>query len=475
MLREFCCGGCAALLIGVLPVGAQGAEPANPFPETALGETLFSHNWAIAGDWEGPGELGDGGDGLGPLFNDVSCAACHHLSGPGGAGGNDKNAELLSVESDAPVPRNARAAFLRRLRRVHPGFDDSATVVLQKYGLGSRSDPLQYDLWRQDLLGHVALGYSINSVIPVSLEIGPDRFELAQRNTPALWGAGLIDHVSSHGGSLARAEQARLQAERTPWITGRIPRTAGGQEGWFGWRGQTESLHDFVLNACAHELGLEVPGHVQPSSPLVNERDQKRDRASVKLDLTDEQCRALTGFVRQLPRPDQHLPYEGTPLAIVRAGELLFEQVGCTDCHVKQLATLDGVYSDFLLHDMGTDLTDRASALPEIRRDERVTNVRGGGGYSGGSFLRETELVTLPCDCEFEWRTPPLWGVADSAPYMHDGRAANLLEAIRCHDGEAAPSRHDFLALSAEERNQVLAFLESLRAPDAGELAEADF
>ena len=204
-----------------------------------------------------------------------------------------------------------------------------------------------------------------------------------------------------------------------------------------------------------------MPGHAQPSSPLLNEREQKRDRAAARLDLTHDQCRALTSFVRHLPRPAQDLPHETTPLAIVRAGELLFEQVGCADCHVKQLATLDGVYSDFLLHNMGTDLSDRATALPEIRRGERVVNVRGGGGYSGGgSFLRETELVTLPCECDLEWRTPPLWGVADSAPYMHDGRAATLLEAIRCHDGEAASSRHDFLALSPEERNHVLAFLE---------------
>ncbi len=64
-----------------------------------------------------------------------------------------------------------------------------------------------------------------------------------------------------------------------------------------------------------------------------------------------------------------------------------------------------------------------------------------------------------------EWRTPPLWGVADSAPYMHDGRAETLLESITMHDGEAAGTRDRFLNLSLADRHAVIAFLETLVAP----------
>ncbi|EMI55199.1 di-heme oxidoredictase family protein [Rhodopirellula sallentina] len=64
-----------------------------------------------------------------------------------------------------------------------------------------------------------------------------------------------------------------------------------------------------------------------------------------------------------------------------------------------------------------------------------------------------------------EWRTPPLWGVRDSAPYMHDGRAETLLEAIAMHDGEAAGTRDRFLSLSYEDRQALITFLESLVAP----------
>ena len=65
-----------------------------------------------------------------------------------------------------------------------------------------------------------------------------------------------------------------------------------------------------------------------------------------------------------------------------------------------------------------------------------------------------------------EWRTPPLWGVADSAPYMHDGRAKTLTEAIAFHDGEAEFSKKGFLKLSTEERKALLTFLGTLRAPE---------
>jgi cytochrome c peroxidase len=64
-----------------------------------------------------------------------------------------------------------------------------------------------------------------------------------------------------------------------------------------------------------------------------------------------------------------------------------------------------------------------------------------------------------------EWRTPPLWGVGDSAPYMHDGRAKTLLEAIAMHDGESAGTRDRFLRLPLADRRAVIGFLETLVAP----------
>ena len=60
------------------------------------------------------------------------------------------------------------------------------------------------------------------------------------------------------------------------------------------------------------------------------------------------------------------------------------------------------------------------------------------------------------------WMTKELWGVGSTAPYLHDGRATTLTEAILEHGGEAAPSRQAFEGLSATRQADLIAFLESL-------------
>jgi CxxC motif-containing protein (DUF1111 family) len=64
-----------------------------------------------------------------------------------------------------------------------------------------------------------------------------------------------------------------------------------------------------------------------------------------------------------------------------------------------------------------------------------------------------------------EWRTPPLWGVRDSAPYLHDGRADTLADAILMHRGEGLRSAHMFDSLTPREQLQIELFLQSLAAP----------
>ena len=65
-----------------------------------------------------------------------------------------------------------------------------------------------------------------------------------------------------------------------------------------------------------------------------------------------------------------------------------------------------------------------------------------------------------------EWKTPPLWGCRDSGPYLHDGRADSLEQAIALHDGEAQDSTMQFLMLTPQKRQLLVAFLKTLRAPE---------
>jgi CxxC motif-containing protein (DUF1111 family) len=58
--------------------------------------------------------------------------------------------------------------------------------------------------------------------------------------------------------------------------------------------------------------------------------------------------------------------------------------------------------------------------------------------------------------------TRPLWGLAETAPYLHDGRAPTVHEAIVFHGGEAAVARDAYLALDDSGRASLRVFLMSL-------------
>jgi hypothetical protein len=107
----------------------------------------------------------------------------------------------------------------------------------------------------------------------------------------------------------------------------------------------------------------------------------------------------------------------------------------------------------------------------------------GLGGGGGGFYGEELPGSAEPQDSDggstspSEWRTPPLWGIADSGPYLHDGRAATLAEAIKLHAGQASSSASRFTSLSDIQQEELIAFLNTLRAPsvlrERPELAKA--
>lgn len=462
------------LLICTLVVGGRsstaGEHVAGTAESASLGEALFVHNWARPETWTRPEVLGNGGDGLGPVFNEVSCVACHSLGGVGGAGGNEHNVELLSVVIPPRTRPLRRTSLLKRARLLHPQLaPDNRSVMLHQYGFGPADETFNYDSWRAGVLETVEDAHRMLEM--VSLSSAPAVFgehlplHLSQRNTPALWGMGEIERLRRAGGDRHRQRIAIEQAARNRGISGRLPRTIDGGSAWFGWRGHVAHLSEFVLNACANELGLAVNNRAQPPSPLATDKDGSR-RSSQALDLTNSQVVALAKYVESLPRPEQQFPTNHHDLAEVYAGERVFEETGCAECHVPDLAFVNDVYSDLLLHDMGESLSDPVSAFPEELPPRRA---RPQGSYSGGSGPAPTRgprgTSAVRTRLTHEWRTPPLWGVADTAPYLHDGRAETLDEAIRLHDGEARNAADAYRALKPAERSQLLALLGTLRAP----------
>jgi CxxC motif-containing protein (DUF1111 family) len=163
--------------------------------------------------------------------------------------------------------------------------------------------------------------------------------------------------------------------------------------------------------------------------------------------MTVDESDALVAFVRAIPRPNQARP----SLPEEAAGSTIFQAIGCATCHVPVLGNIDGIYSDLLLHDLG----------PEVN---------GLGGYSTGQSSESSTSNAAANTGSLEptgqeWRTPPLWGLRDSAPYMHDGSARSLAEVLRRHGGEASESASRYGRLNDYQRMQIQSFLLSLRAP----------
>lgn len=80
----------------------------------------------------------------------------------------------------------------------------------------------------------------------------------------------------------------------------------------------------------------------------------------------------------------------------------------------------------------------------------------------GVPFGRPQESTISADHTGNEFRTQPLWGVSHFAPYLHDGRALTLDEAIRMHSGEAEAIKTAYEGLPGDQREDILAFLRHL-------------
>jgi CxxC motif-containing protein (DUF1111 family) len=240
-----------------------------------------------------------------------------------------------------------------------------------------------------------------------------------KRKTPGLFGLGLLEAVPV-GVVLEYADPTDKDRDG---ISGRVVRV-GKQVGRFGWKGGVPTIESFVKHAFSVEMGL----HSEPE--VTNEKPQ----LSAPVEVSVRQIRLVTQFIRFLgsPRP--------TYQTDVNEGAEQFRRAGCESCHRSSLRLSSRpvslvnrtipAFTDLLVHDMGPELND---GLEEH-------------GTSGREF-----------------RTPPLWGIASTGPpYLHDGRAKTLHEAISAHGGEAATAVTKYRALSELKREALLRFVNSL-------------
>ncbi|MFO0985232.1 MAG: di-heme oxidoredictase family protein [Planctomycetota bacterium] len=341
-------------------------------------------------------------DGLGPIFNDSACASCHAQPTAGGS-------------SDVAVTRFGKAA-----------------------SGGNPFDPLE-DLGGS-LLQSQAIAGGCEEVVP------PEADVTAQRGTPPLFGAGLVEAILD-------ADIVDYQDHPPPGVSGRVhwiqpveDPTGPLRAGRFGWKDQEATVMSFSAGASLNEMGLTNRFFMSENAP---NGDQSRlatcDSVPDPEDGPDsegfDKIDRFTDFQRFLAPPPR-TPRSGM------TGEAIFNAAGCASCHVSTPyltgaaaeVALSGVeitpYSDFLLHDMGT---------------------LGDGIVQGDAT-------------ETEFRTPPLWGLhtRGQIALLHDGRASsgtfeeNVDAAITAHDGEAAAARDNYLALPNPQKLLLIQFLDSL-------------
>lgn len=229
----------------------------------------------------------------------------------------------------------------------------------------------------------------------------------------------------------------------------------------FGRKGEFATVRAFAVGAFAFHMGL------QPTEVVGDDVDGDGD--GVVDEITAGDLSALHVFAATLERP-----FTEKLSAKAKDGFATFEQIGCADCHVPSLETNT---RRLTLSFPEVDADPSANVYIEVNLAAKPAKFRknGVGGvtvplfadlkrHDMGPGLAETfSLATDERNREFT--TARLWGLADTAPYLHDGRATTLSEAILLHGGEAQEARDAFDALGETRRAAVITFLLSLRTP----------
>lgn len=391
-----------------------------------LGDAAFEQTFVAA-----PAPVNNG---LGPVYNNVSCISCHHNDGKGTPTAGYNNSSLL-------------------FRISIPGVDDHGGPAaiggyggqLQDRGTFGHAAEGKVDISYTDLMVTYPDGNTVTLRQPAytlhdTYTGVPASCLMSPRLAPPVFGLGLLELVPESE-MQAIADQ---QAAEGKGISGRINygynvMSGKAEPGRFGLKATVPTILQQVAGAYNQDMGI--------TNKVFNTEscwDQPQyDGLSDDAELPDSLLNAVTFYVKTLAVPARRDVADPT----VRQGQMLFAQTGCASCHQPTLQTDVDVrfpalsnqrihpYTDLLIHDMGAGLAD---GRPDF--------------MASGT----------------EWRTATLWGIGlfgltNGVPYyLHDGRARSIEEAILWHGGEAEGVKQAFMNLSALEREAVIRFLQSL-------------
>lgn len=269
----------------------------------------------------------------------------------------------------------------------------------------------------------------------------------------------------------------------------------------FQWKGSVAFIRAFVRDAANNELGMQ-------GVEIVGD-DVDGDGDGVVNELLIGDITAITVYNAAQPRPTTRVelaslglipPLTATETASIQRGETAFRTAQCAACHIPSLTLINPVFSEPSRNPFFRDATFPAGQDPvargldprfpvsfDLTKDHTENIIKDAAGnivkrlgdfdtdahghaiirlfgdlrrHDMGSGLAETidEVGTGAS----VWMTRNLWGVGSTAPYLHDGRATTLTEAILEHGGEAAAARSAFLALPLTGQQDLIAYLNNL-------------
>ncbi len=248
----------------------------------------------------------------------------------------------------------------------------------------------------------------------------------------------------------------------------------------FGWKGHQATLRAMIEESLhlhqgllTNRIQLAVRDGTLDGTPYGHGTWDDLDGDGVSLEIDEGMLTTVVAYLAQLEVPVVRPPRDPSALDTFAAGRASFDTMGCSGCHVPTLELDD------------PKLDARAPQPPGANRPPFIVDVaKDGDGpkvepkYGGHTT---TYLVHLFSDLKRHdmgdalaspapqgriparmFLTRPLWGLAQTAPYLHDGRAPTVHDAIVLHGGEASVARDAYLALEEHGRAAVRVFLMSL-------------
>jgi CxxC motif-containing protein (DUF1111 family) len=401
------------------------------------GEKQFKAPWVVfpllGGEW-----------GLGPTFLANSCVGCHSQAGRGRTFDNANVVpfqQLLRLSVPGEGPDGGP--------NPHPNYGDQLQVFGVNVGLKENLKPGEADLYIDWLTEIAALpdGEKVELRKPKvrleKLNFGPidDSVMTSLRNTQVVFGMGFLEAVTEEDIlALSKLQQSQGLNGRPNYVRDDInKRVALGR---FGWKANQPSVRQQIAAAFHGDMGVTSSLYIEENCPPI-QKDCRAMPPGNRPELLDYAWDELHFWQVALDAPAPRNQESEN----VKRGQKLFDQARCAQCHIPELRTGDypllpalskrtfRPYTDLLLHDMGPGLAD---GRPDFKAGPN------------------------------DWRTAPLWGIGlseqvnGSTHLLHDGRARNVLEAILWHGGEAKTSRDLFTGFTKAERDDLIAFVNSL-------------